>query len=143
MISIEDRKQFARAESKAREIKPRVKMIKFGQYEVAGSEGGVYEGGVYTVEFDNDNGHWQAACNCLGHTAKRAPQPCYHIVAAYASHRIQAKIRKEVRAALVTVPAPAIAPAPALQFCGCGAELTQGEWCEVCQAAFDRKCLFG
>lgn len=37
MISIEDRKLFARAEAKAREIKPRVRMVEFGTYEVASS----------------------------------------------------------------------------------------------------------
>ncbi|MDB5079568.1 MAG: hypothetical protein JWP00_1492 [Chloroflexi bacterium] len=102
MISIEDRKRFANAEAKARRIRPVVRVTEFGTYKVASSDPAK---APYTVKFSKDRaGHWQAECNCQGHSREMA---CYHIPAAYASHKIQVGIRQQVRAAEGAAPAPA------------------------------------
>jgi hypothetical protein len=94
MISIEDRQQFAKAEAKAREVKPRVWSLTFGSYMVEGHDKD------YRVTFSKDNnGHWQAECNCPAHTKSSAPRPCYHIPASYGLMKIQIGIKQQVRAA--------------------------------------------
>lgn len=99
MISIEDRKRFANAEAKARHIRPLVRFVEFGTYTVPSSRPGKEP---YTVKFSKDAaGHWQAECDCLGH---RKGLPCYHVPAAYASHRIQVNVRKQLRAAQPVAP---------------------------------------
>jgi hypothetical protein len=129
MISIEDRTAFTKAESKARQVKPLVKIIEFGTYSVAGSK----EGTSYTVTFSKDNGHWQAECTCQAHIMTATPKACYHIVSAYNSHRIQVNIRKEIRAALEAVQGQA--PATIERFCTCGSVIETtlaGDKCRSC-----------
>lgn len=92
MISIENRQLFAKAEEKARQVKPLVSTIEFGVFVVWGKETN------YTVEFGKDNaGHWQASCTCKAHTATSTPKPCYHLPAAYQAFKVQVSTRKQVR----------------------------------------------
>jgi hypothetical protein len=84
MISIENREAFAKAEAKARAIKPHVSVVKFGEYRVAASSGRDF----YTVKFTRTTtGHWVASCTCPAHVADGRPdyppKPCYHIPSAY------------------------------------------------------------
>jgi hypothetical protein len=135
MISIEDRATFAKAEAKAREVKPRVKVLKYGEY---GVESGQPDKDPYTVKFSKDTAcHWQAECNCDGHLKSKTPKACYHIPPAYQAHKIQVSIRQQVRAAQ--------APTPVVErFCTCGAVATSSEGrCQACQAAKDNADLFG
>lgn len=141
MISIEDRTTFTKAESKARQIKPRVTVLDYqaGKYEVAGSK----PGSRYTVQFSKDaNKHWQASCDCQGHAGTATARPCYHIPAAYSSHRIQVNVRKQVRAALEA--AEALAPVPAVveRFCTCGSEIETGLVGDKCRDCLQSE-LFG
>ncbi len=94
MISIENRLQFAKAEAKAREVKPRVWALpSFGSYMVEGHDKD------YKVTLSRDSaGHWQAECNCAAHS-KGTPRPCYHLPSAWACHRIQVGIKQQLRAA--------------------------------------------
>lgn len=166
MISLENRSAFARAEIKARQVKPRVSMIHFGQYCVASTQPGI----TYTVTFSKDQeGHWQAECECAAHTKSKKAVACYHIVSAAFVHKLQANIRKEVRAALAAQateapvkaqPSPAAIYADLLEpmgvfFCTCGVEVAEKGLCHDCLAAqeayiaeqealeYDRACLFG
>jgi hypothetical protein len=93
MISIEDRKLFAKAEQKAREVKPRVWSLTFGSYMVEGHDKD------YRVTFSKEAGHWYAECNCPAHTKSSTPRPCYHVPAAYVAMKIQIGIKQQVRAA--------------------------------------------
>ena len=90
MISIENREAFARAEAKARQVRPHVHMVTFGTYEVTGSSGD-----KYTVRFEKVEGHWVASCTCPAHTKSQPAKPCYHLPSAYSAHRIQVYIRKQ------------------------------------------------
>jgi hypothetical protein len=103
MISIENREAFAKAEAKARQIKPRVSIVpgaSFGVYTVAGSQGN-----DYTVRFTKTTtGHWVASCTCPAHVGDGRPgyppKPCYHLPAAYNAFRLHIKMRQEVRASI-------------------------------------------
>jgi hypothetical protein len=93
MLAITDPKHFENAIKKAREVKPVVSMIEFGVYVVWGASTN------YTVEFCRDSqGRFAATCTCPAHTKSSTSRPCYHIPAAYISHKIQVSIRRQVRA---------------------------------------------
>jgi ribosomal protein S27AE len=106
MISIENREAFARAEQKARQIKPRVRVIKFGEYAVDSSDPGHPP---YTVKFSkSDTGHWLSSCTCVAHVGpeyltedqrsyRYMPKPCYHIVAGYSVHKVEVFKRQQQR----------------------------------------------
>jgi hypothetical protein len=106
MISIEDRALFSRAEAKARQIKPRVRVIKFGEYAVDSSDPGHPP---YTVKFSkSDTGHWLSSCTCVAHVGpeyltedqrnyRYMPKPCYHIVAGYSVHKVEVFKRQQQR----------------------------------------------
>jgi hypothetical protein len=98
MISIENREAFAKAEAKARAIKPHVSVVKFGEYRVAASSGRDF----YTVKFTRTTtGHWVASCTCPAHVADGRPdyppKPCYHIPSAYSVHAAQVFKRQQGR----------------------------------------------
>lgn len=90
MISIEDRKQFAKAEAKAREVKPRVWALNLNTYMVEGHDKD------YKVTFIKVAGHWFAECGCKAHQNNL---PCYHIPSSYQLMKIQIGIKQQVRAA--------------------------------------------
>jgi hypothetical protein len=105
MISIENREAFARAEQKARQIKPRVRVIKFGEYAVDSSDPGHPP---YTVKFSkSDTGHWLSSCTCVAHVGpeylteeqrdRYVPKPCFHIVAGYSVHKVEVFKRQQQR----------------------------------------------
>jgi hypothetical protein len=48
----------------------------------------------YKVTFSKENGHWFAECNCKAHQNNL---PCYHLPSAWACHRIQVNIRRQLR----------------------------------------------
>lgn len=139
MLSIEDRNAFTKAEAKAREVKPRVTVKDYaaGEYTVDSGQAGK---DPYTVKFSKDaGGHWQAECNCWAHTRSKEPKACYHIPAAYSSHRIQVNIHKQVRAALEVAPAAEAPSEAAERFCTCGELATsKAGYCDFCQVEFDR-----
>lgn len=93
MISIENRQLFAKAEQKAREIKPVVWALSFGSYMVEGHDKD------YRVTFSKKADHWFAECNCPAHIKSSTPRPCYHIPASYGLMKIQIGIKQQVRAA--------------------------------------------
>jgi hypothetical protein len=86
MIRFDSVEQFKNAIKRAKELKPQVEMVKFGQYTVYGN------GGDYTVQFSKVDGHFCGECNCP------ARKECYHLVSAYQAHKIQVGIRRQVRA---------------------------------------------
>jgi hypothetical protein len=94
MLAIEDRAAWAKAEQKAREIKPRVRMVKFGTYEVASSKPG---NPPYTVTFAKQDGHWIVSCTCPAHTKSQPPKPCFHCPSAYSVHRSEVFKRQQER----------------------------------------------
>jgi hypothetical protein len=106
MISIENREAFARAEQKARQIKPRVRVIKFGEYAVDSSDPGHPP---YTVKFSkSDTGHWLSSCTCVAHVGpeylteeqrnyRYMPKPCFHIVSGHAAHKVEVFKRQQQR----------------------------------------------
>jgi hypothetical protein len=105
MISIENREAFARAEAKARQIKPRVRVIKFGEYAVDSSDPGHPP---YTVKFSkSDTGHWLSSCTCVAHVGpeylteeqrdRYVPKPCFHIVSGHAAHKVEVFKRQQQR----------------------------------------------
>lgn len=147
MISIENREAFARAEAKAREVKPRVTIVPdapFGTYSVSGSQGK-----EYTVTFQKQDGHWVASCTCPAHVAdgreNYVPKPCYHLPAAYNAFHLHVRMRQEIKA---SIEGPAWPPAVAAQDtedeqppieCGCGKTgfaFFEGRWwCGECLKA--------
>jgi ribosomal protein S27AE len=105
MISIENREAFARAEAKARQIKPRVRVIKFGEYAVDSSDPGHPP---YTVKFSKgEAGHWLSSCTCVAHVGpeylteeqrdRYVPKPCFHIVSGHAAHKVEVFKRQQQR----------------------------------------------
>lgn len=93
MIRLDNIENFKNAIAKARQVKPVVSIVEFGTYVVWGVSTN------YTVEFCRDSqGHFAATCTCPAHTKSSAPKPCYHLAAAYNSHKIQVNVRRQVRA---------------------------------------------
>jgi hypothetical protein len=147
MISIENRIAFIKAEAKARQIKPRVIAVHFGEYKVAGSQAGVY----YTVQFKKDNGHWVASCTCPAHVADGrpdyTPKPCYHLPAAYSVHaaEVYRRVQERERQGLPVCGCgnPGYAHLNGLWFCiSCLTMAAEAEEEEKKQAEKDRKDLF-
>jgi hypothetical protein len=132
MLSIENRTAWAKAEKRAREIKPRVRVIEFGVYEVASSKPG---NPPYTVRFGKNEGHWVASCTCIAHIGpagltdeQRAfyqPKPCLHCVSAYSVHAALVYKRQQQREQEHPLPK-----------CGCGkpgfACHNAKWWCIIC-----------
>jgi hypothetical protein len=169
MISIEDRKLFERAEAKARQIKPRVTVVAFGEYRVAGSKGT-----EYTVRFSKSTtGHWVASCTCPAHVGPDNLTPeqregykakaCYHIVAGHAAHKVEVFKRQQFREDLLCCHrcgGKFFAHFEGKPWCGeclkaeearrellckdCGAPATGSEGrCEECDLQHASACLFG
>lgn len=84
MFILKDEKQIERAVTKARTIKPRVRIIGFGLYEVRGSKGN-----AYLVRCKRDNrGYKTVGCNCEGGSKGFV---CYHAAAAIGIHVVMAE----------------------------------------------------
>lgn len=91
MISLSDKKVWEKAVAKAREVKPLVKAVDFGQIAVAGANA------VYIVRFEKSaDGELTASCECKAHTAGQLARPCYHIAAAYSLYISQVNQQQSV-----------------------------------------------
>lgn len=89
MYILENLSQLEKAANKARTIKPIVRMLSFGVYNVKGSKGD-----SYTVECRrNDRNEKVVACGCKG--AERG-LVCYHSAAAIELHSTIAKHRAAI-----------------------------------------------
>lgn len=78
MFILKSQATIQNAIEKARSIKPRVRAIHFGRYEVSGSKGG-----FYTVQCFRNRGQKVVDCTCK---AGQAGQPCFHSAAAVGLH---------------------------------------------------------
>ncbi len=92
MFILKDEKTIEKALAKARTVKPCVRIIGFGLYEVAGSKNNAYQ-----VRCKRDErGNHIVACNCkCGAETTRA---CYHAAAAIGAHIVLAEQRQAARA---------------------------------------------
>ncbi len=79
MIQLTTAAKLENAINKARTVKPRVRINRFGSYIVTNKA----TGATYTVECDKRNGKRFAACSCK---AGERGQACYHIAAAVSAH---------------------------------------------------------
>jgi hypothetical protein len=57
-----DKKNLDNAVAKAKKVKPHVKALGFGRFEVTGSKGE-----PYTVEFSKEGGEFTFSCTCTAH----------------------------------------------------------------------------
>ncbi len=91
MFILDNKNQIEKALNKARKVKPKVKRIAFGLYEVAGSNGN-----SYTVKcFRNPLGQKQVDCECKG---GQRDLVCYHAVSALGLHICLAEQKQMVLA---------------------------------------------
>ncbi|MGA9994819.1 MAG: SWIM zinc finger family protein [Pyrinomonadaceae bacterium] len=67
-----------KAIERARAIRPRVRSVRFGRYEVSGSRGG-----YYTVMCYRNRGQRVVDCTCK---AGESGRPCFHAAAAVGLH---------------------------------------------------------
>ncbi len=79
MIQLTTAAQLENASNKARTVKPRVRVNKFGLYTVTNKA----TGATYTVECAKRNGKRFAHCTCK---AGERGNACYHIAAAVSAH---------------------------------------------------------
>jgi hypothetical protein len=79
MIQLTTAAKLKNAINKARSVKPRVHVNKFGSYAVTNKATGV----TYTVECVKRQGRRFASCSCK---AGERGQACYHIAAAVSAH---------------------------------------------------------
>ena len=87
MFILQSEKQIERAVTKARAVKPRVRILGFGLYEVRGAKGNAYQ-----VRCKRDNqGYKTVGCNCQ---AGANGQVCYHAAAAVGAHIALAEQRQ-------------------------------------------------
>ena len=88
MFILKNLDQLEKAVTKAKTVKPIVRMIQFGKYAVQGSKGN-----FYTVEcYRNDKGEKVVACECKGATRG----VCYHSCSVLELHCTLAKHRTAV-----------------------------------------------
>ena len=79
MIQLTSAATLEKAINKARTVKPRVHVAKFGRYTVTNKA----TGATYTVECIKRDGKRFAACSCRAGELGKA---CYHAMAAVAAH---------------------------------------------------------
>lgn len=116
-----DKKNLDNAVKKARAVKPHVKPLDFGRFEVTGSDGT-----PYNVTFYKSNGEFTFTCSCRGHGKNLV---CYHSVACSGAYKLQVAERAATKAA----------PVPELPVChDCGAVAfaytLEGAFCINCIA---------
>ena len=70
-----------RAVAKARKIKPLVKVVGFGKFDVKGSKGDFYR-----VTFTKEQGEFVVNCQCKGNADHN---PCYHSASYSAAYKLQ------------------------------------------------------
>ncbi len=68
--------EWAKAIAKAKEVKPRVKVVGFGLFKVESSDRTTW----YDVTFCHnlETREWECSCSCKRHTTGSRPKPCYH-----------------------------------------------------------------
>ena len=76
MYSKLDKKSVEKAISKAKEVKPLVKVLGFNQFQVAGSK----PGEMYCVSFMGRGETFSAVCSCKANAS--GGKVCYHVAAA-------------------------------------------------------------
>ena len=79
MIQLTTAAKLTNAINKARTVKPRVHVVKFGSYTVTNKA----TGAAYTVECQKREGKRFASCTCK---AGARGQACYHVAAAVSAH---------------------------------------------------------
>ncbi len=79
MVQLTTAEKIQNAISKARTVKPRVRVNRFGNYTVENKQ----TGAAYTVECIKRDGRRFAHCTCK---AGMRGQACYHIAAAVGAH---------------------------------------------------------
>lgn len=88
MFILKNREQLQKAEEKAKQRKPKVKMIEFGRYLVSSSEGGFYQ----VTCRKNENGEKVVSCACK----TKDGVVCYHAVACIGLHIVLAEQNSQV-----------------------------------------------
>lgn len=79
MIELTTADKLQNAINKARQQKPRVKVLNFGRYAVQNKE----TGATYEVICKRHGKRKLAACNCI---AGQQNKPCYHVASAVSIH---------------------------------------------------------
>ncbi len=79
MIQLTTAAALTNAINKARTVKPRVRVARFGHYTVTNKA----TGATYTVECVKRDGKRFASCSCK---AGERGKPCYHVAAAVSAH---------------------------------------------------------
>jgi hypothetical protein len=79
MIELKSAEQMKRAITKAKKIRPFVRVIGFRWYEVASADGRQ----TYTIHFRKQDGRRLGECNCKG---GQKGLVCYHLAASAAVH---------------------------------------------------------
>ncbi len=79
MIQLTTAAKLENAINKARTVKPRVRVVKFGHYSVTNKT----TGATYNVTCEKRDGKRFAACSCK---AGARGQACYHLAAAVSAH---------------------------------------------------------
>ena len=82
MFILKSQATIKKAIERARAIKPHVRAVKFGRYEVSGSTGG-----YYTVMCYRNQGQKVVDCTCK---AGQAGKPCFHSAVAVSLHSYMA-----------------------------------------------------
>jgi hypothetical protein len=88
-----DKKNLDNAVAKAKKVKPMVKVLGFGKFEVTGSKGE-----PYNVEFSKEGGEFTFSCTCTAHKKNLV---CYHTVSCSSIFKKQVKDRAVTKAAPV------------------------------------------
>ncbi len=83
MFILKSQATIAKAIERARSIKPHVRAVRFGRYEVSGSKSG-----YYTVLCYRNKGQKVIDCTCK---AGQAGRPCFHSAVAVALHSYMAQ----------------------------------------------------
>lgn len=111
-----DKAAIDRAVAKARQVKPHVKPLGFGRFEVQGSESA-----PYIVEFGkNSTGEFEVSCTCKANS--KGSKPCYHAAACGGVFKKQVADRAVAKAALEVLETPAPEPEPTCYCSECGTE---------------------
>ncbi len=79
MIQLTSPAALTNAITKARTVKPFVRVVAFGHYTVTNKT----TGATYTVECEKRDGKRLASCSCV---AGERGKPCYHVAAAVSAH---------------------------------------------------------
>jgi len=142
------------AVTKAKKVRPLVKIVSFGQFDVVGSKGDTYR-----VSFAKVNGEFAADCTCKAQTNGKRVSICYHAVACSSLFKKQVADRAAtptllerietgrahiaaIRATLATTQAPA--PASRESICRkCFNTVVKNGLCADCNADLSADLLFG